>query len=62
MPSPEEKIRTLCKKVTDSEDPDEFHCAVEELKSALREHISAVRQNAENVAVLIGSNGHRRAA
>jgi hypothetical protein len=48
MPSPEEKIRSLSTRVTDTEDLGEFHNAVEELKAALRERVSAVRQNAKN--------------
>jgi len=42
-PSLEEKIRSLCTIISDSEDAGEFHDGAEQLKAALQERISAVR-------------------
>jgi len=61
-PASEQKIRELCQKVVATNDPVEFSPALNELKTAIHEHVSAAQGKLENFRVLIRSKGKAKAA
>jgi len=57
----EEKIRELCSRVVALRESEEFESAVQELRSAIHEHLSGIRDKVADLAFMVAANESKAA-
>jgi hypothetical protein len=58
----EQKILELCRKVVTLQNPDELGLAIQQLKAAIREHVSDAKEKMSDLAFLVAMSDERSKA